>query len=356
MKGLILNELDSIMNSIVNVLGVGGSRNLTKLIKSNFEELEAVHYKIWQEKEQTSKVVDSQKLTDFEHELFKRMHNVQNPNKTFDKSQNFQRDYYESAFFNLSAVNNDRINLDIKLFNNPELKSINLGNELVHITSINDSEKLDWEDKDFKRINFAQDAKAPALMHDLMVVVQNPGIFKVEDLNNLNRQKVEFFENIPDPSDINFQNLETFVPPYKDKNLAVLAEKHRIKYVSSTSGIGGLLNHLFFKLTNFKMPHFYNLSEAYEKEPLRFMLYQRKPICISLKRHPEGYYSISGDKTFEHRNETILMGMGKYMEKLFTTDTQEFKKKYRISGGGSKMIPEAEKEKDFYTFMCKIYG
>jgi hypothetical protein len=33
-----------------------------------------------------------------------------------------------------------------------------------------------------------------------------------------------------------------------------------------------VLSHIYYCLSNFKSPHFNNLSEAYDREPLKFMI------------------------------------------------------------------------------------
>jgi len=40
----------------------------------------------------------------------------------------------------------------------------------------------------------------------------------------------------------------------------------------STSTVSAVLSHIYFAMSNFKSPHFSNLSEAYDREPLKFMI------------------------------------------------------------------------------------
>lgn len=40
----------------------------------------------------------------------------------------------------------------------------------------------------------------------------------------------------------------------------------------STSTITSMLNHIYYAISNYKSPHFSGLSEAYDHEPMKFML------------------------------------------------------------------------------------
>ena len=51
----------------------------------------------------------------------------------------------------------------------------------------------------------------------------------------------------------------------------------------STSTITSLMAHMYFAISNFKSPHFKNLSSEYDNEPLKFMLFQRKPNSVFLR-------------------------------------------------------------------------
>lgn len=40
----------------------------------------------------------------------------------------------------------------------------------------------------------------------------------------------------------------------------------------STSTVSSVLSHIYYMISNFKSPHFNNLSEAYDREALKFMI------------------------------------------------------------------------------------
>ena len=180
-----------------------------------------------------------------------------------------------------------------------------------HLDLHREKSYLDFDKHNFKKITLEQKAQPPNLVFNLDVCVKNPGIYSMEAIKELNDIKdIEFLEKLPKAEEIEFDNFEKYMAPFEDSNLKKMVKKMGYKYASSTSGISALLSHFFYKLTNFKSPHFYNLSEAYESEPLKFMMYQRKPTQIELKRE-DGIYTISKSKVFEALNEIVLLKMGK---------------------------------------------
>ena len=116
-------------------------------------------------------------------------------------------------------------------------------------------------------------------------------------------------------------------------------------------------------MSNFKSPHFNNLSEAYDNEPLKFMLTQRKPNTIFLRqrgRNKKGelMYAVDGDSGFVEASNVVLLKMGKYMEKMFTTDSKFFDDHYVLDLESHKpkveITPEMSSEfteEDYYRYM-----
>ena len=92
----------------------------------------------------------------------------------------------------------------------------------------------------------------------------------------------------------------------------------------STSTVSSVLSHIYYVLSNCKSPHFDNLSEAFDREPLKFMLSQRKPNTVFLTEVEKGRFSIDGDSGFIEASNIVLLKMGKYMEKMLTTPADYF--------------------------------
>jgi hypothetical protein len=237
-----------------------------------------------------------------------------------------------------------------------ELKKV-----FLNVDTYYDKKELKFEAHDFKRIQLPQKVKIPELSMNLIHVVQNPGIYTLQSVKRMNKSaSMDLIENLPTPEQISFENLDTYMRPYEDPNLKKMMKQYNYKYSSSTSGIGEALAHFFYKLTNFKSPHFYNLSEHYVNEPLKFMMFQRKPASISLHKIKDSLgtrYAISKNTIFDNKVEFILLKMGKYMEKIFTNSPEEFEKKYMKKDKNTlnKNLPSAEeillKEDDYFNFV-----
>lgn len=219
----------------------------------------------------------------------------------------------------------------------------------IYVDSNKGKKDLRYENKDFDKIEIDQKCKAPSLKSNLMQVVKNPGIYPLSSIEKMSNRELKFFKNLPTPEMIQLENLDTYMRPYEDPNLKKLMLTNNYKYCSSTSGIGETLAHFFYKLINFKSPHFYNLSEEYINAPLKYMMFQRKPANVILRKLENKKYAISKNSVFDSKIEIILMKMGKYMEKLFTNTEEEFEKKYlKNSLERSEIIL---KEDDYFKFV-----
>ena len=121
----------------------------------------------------------------------------------------------------------------------------------------------DWQDP----------SMIPTLQNGLDIILKNPGIFPVESINHYQQGKLgQFFTKLPQYSQINEACISPYYPPGQDSNLMRIAQEHQCRYIMSTSTISSVLSHVYYCLSNFKSPHFNNLSEAYDREPLKFMI------------------------------------------------------------------------------------
>jgi hypothetical protein len=112
----------------------------------------------------------------------------------------------------------------------------------------------------------------------------------------------------------------------------------------STSTISSVLSHIYYCMSNFKSPHFNNLSEAYDREPLKFMISQRKPNTVFLTKidKQKRIYSVDGDSGFIEPSNVVLLKMGKYMEKMLTTPKQFFEDHYVLDSRTNKPRKEMQ--------------
>lgn len=110
-------------------------------------------------------------------------------------------------------------------------------------------------------------------------------------------------------------------------------------------------------MSNFKSPHFAGLSECYDHEPLKYMISQRKPNTIFLRqiKTEDGrkLYAVDGDAGFTESSNEVLLKMGKYMEKMFTTDSDYFNYHYLLDPATNQPKPGAkvDTECDYYRYM-----
>jgi hypothetical protein len=81
-----------------------------------------------------------------------------------------------------------------------------------------------------------------------------------------------YFTRLPQYTEINENCIQPYTLPGNDKQLIRMAENYKCKYLMSTSTISSVLSHIYFCISNFKSPHFNNLSEPYDREPLKFMV------------------------------------------------------------------------------------
>lgn len=179
----------------------------------------------------------------------------------------------------------------------------------------------DWQDY-YKDI--------PTLANNLDVVIKNPGIFPTSELVKINPQLFSFFGKLPAYSQINEECIAPYFPPSQDQNLKRLTKKHGCKYLMSTSTVSSVLSHIYYAVSNHKSPHFSGLSQAYDNEPLKFMVSQRKPNTVFVTQIDEGgeVFSIDSDSGFMEPSNMVLLKMGKYMEKMMTTPHEEFNDYY----------------------------
>jgi hypothetical protein len=229
-------------------------------------------------------------------------------------------------------------------------KNIDNNNHLFVNNFFTNKKELIFNNLNFEQINVKQESKPPELSFNLNAVVTKPGIYKLDDLITAQKLKHEmrYLSNLPKPEEIDFANLDTYMNPFEDERLHKIVKEKNKLFCSSTSGISSTLSHFFYKLSNFKSPHFYGLSEEYLNESLKFMVFQRKPTVVKLTKHND-FYSISSSKIFEDKNEFILLKMGKYMEKLLTSNDESFQKKYMKRNENNKV--EINQEEDYFNFV-----
>lgn len=121
----------------------------------------------------------------------------------------------------------------------------------------------------------------------------------------------------------------------------------------STSTITSVMAHLYFAMSNYKSPHFTNLSPPYDTEPLKFMVTQRKPNTVFLRMidSQSKLYAVDGDKGFESEpSNIVLLKMGKYMEKMVQNEADDFRGRYLIDPETGKSRKPPIDDVDYFKF------
>ena len=87
------------------------------------------------------------------------------------------------------------------------------------------------------------------------------------------------------------------------------------------------MSHIYYAMSNYKSPHFNGLTQSYDSEPMKYMVSQRKPNTVFLRqirKDGKSVYAVDGDSGFTEQSNLVLLKMGKYMEKMFTTEADFF--------------------------------
>ena len=294
-----------------------------------------------------------------------------------------------SQINSLMEMNSSRVNPDLAEFNenmeilklsrryerasilemsNPrsiEIEKIELKGFTWHKNNDFFSKMLDLDPARHRVVNndWQEETMIPKLKNKLDILSRCPGIYPTEAIAQYNPKKLTpFFAKLPQYSQINEQCIAPYFPPGSDVNLRRLASKHQAKYMMSTSTITSLLSQVYYTISNFKSPHFSGLSKAYDNEPLKFMVSQRKPNTVFLRQlkteDKRELYAIDGDAGFGEASNTVLLKMGKYMEKMFTTDSDFFNDYFVLDLNTNKpridMTPEMMddlREEDYFRYM-----
>lgn len=83
---------------------------------------------------------------------------------------------------------------------------------------------------------------------------------------------------------------------------------------------------MYFLFSGFKTPNFSLLSEDYNNQPQKYMISQRKPITNIIRKvdAEKGIYAFDSDPGLFRNKETVLMGLGKVMERQFCMTQKDF--------------------------------
>jgi hypothetical protein len=271
----------------------------------------------------------------------------------------------------IDAYRKVRPKVDLK-----NIKQISRGQyvPLDHIAILEDSKRLFWDeegkwntavggllgadDVNVERVEPLREMRVAQLAHGLDRVLFNPGLHWLRDV----RTGIYNFEpRLRDIYDVDLFDYSA-LPPYrtssKDPELAELVLKLSKKYSGSTSSMTGLLSHIYFLLSAWKQPDLSGYSSGFAALPKSYSYGAKLPASIVLQRFEEEYqgknvvrYAIDADKGKDGAGDTsnyVLMQLGKSVEKLLTSNMEEYEKHLRVNS--HTLSPEAKEKPEAYHY------
>ncbi|KAK5820797.1 mitochondrial protein Pet127-domain-containing protein, partial [Linnemannia elongata] len=181
--------------------------------------------------------------------------------------------------------------------------------------------------------------KVAVLEHGLDRVLFNPGVHWLQDPRSSVFNFDPYLRSICQPKDFDYNALPAYKTSSMDPALLNMARSHHGKYMGSTSSMTSILSQYYFLISGWKPLKTTHLSEAFTAQPKGFTRLSRAPTTIELVHKGDGYYAIDADKTFD--SSTVLMQLGKSMEKMLTSTPQEFS---RFTKANSWMVTPEERD------------
>ncbi|KAK6349712.1 hypothetical protein TWF696_005991 [Orbilia brochopaga] len=196
-------------------------------------------------------------------------------------------------------------------------------------------------------IDMDQDVELRPLMHGLDRVLFNPGVTFLRDPRSRVYNFDPYLGSIMPVDEFDFDALSGYITSSKDTTLIDLARESGKKYVGSTSSMTSILSHLHYLLSRWRPLNLSMLSKGFETESSNFTRMSRLPVSVILQ-YRDGVYAIDQDKETDTL-ETILLFLGRSMEKMLTLPPEVFQKYHKSQ---SHEIPEEVKnarERYHYT-------
>ncbi|KAF3925927.1 hypothetical protein ABW20_dc0105790 [Dactylellina cionopaga] len=180
-----------------------------------------------------------------------------------------------------------------------------------------------------------QDVELRPLSHGLDRVLFNPGVTFLRDPRSKVYNFDPYLDTIMPVDEFDFNALGDYITSSKDTTLIDLAKGSGKKYVGSTSSMTSILSHLHYLLSRWRPLTLSMLSKGFVTESENFTKLSRLPVSVIL-RWKDGVYAIDQDKEVDGL-ETILLFLGRSMEKMLTMPPEVFQKYHKSA---SHEIPE----------------
>lgn len=193
-----------------------------------------------------------------------------------------------------------------------------------------------------------QQPPVPGLAYGLDRALFNPGVYHLRDPRSRVYNFDPYLATIMPVNEFDFNALKEYITSSRDTALIDTAKELKKKYTGSTSSMTAVLSHFHYLLSQWREPNVQNLSKSFPASPLSFSGVQRAPAAIFL-RYKDGVYAIDADKHYDA--PTVLMMLGKSMEKLLTLPKEAYEKYHKSRSNEITADERDEKESFHYTTM-----
>ncbi|KAG9245239.1 mitochondrial protein Pet127-domain-containing protein [Calycina marina] len=208
-----------------------------------------------------------------------------------------------------------------------------------------DIKELAPEDLALTPVDQYDQEPVPAVVAGLDRVLFNRGVVDLKDPRTRVYNFDPYLEKITPVSEFNFNALKEYKTSSRDTTLIQLTKDQGKKYTGSTSSMSSALAHFHFLLSQWRPITTTMLSRGFPVEFNTFTTLQRGPAAVFL-RWRDGAYAIDADKQYD--SSTILMMLGKSMEKLLTLPKHEYEK-YLMSNA-DELPEEARHEPETFHY------
>lgn len=216
------------------------------------------------------------------------------------------------------------------------------------------AQRLNASGLTIQAVTTVEKPQVPTLAHDLARVLFNPGVYHLQDPRSGVYNFDPSLQRLLPVTEFNFDALNPYVTSSEDQKLRKLALENKKRYMGSSSSMNGILTHLHYLLSQFRELNTSTLSRAFYDQPTSFTSLQKCPSALFL-RFKDGIYAIDADKEFD--SATLLMELGKSMEKLLTLPKErfeEYRRDRRAEAQGQKTKVLAEPEAFHYCVQGDI--
>ncbi|RMZ78676.1 hypothetical protein DV738_g3761, partial [Chaetothyriales sp. CBS 135597] len=216
----------------------------------------------------------------------------------------------------------------------------------------NSFQPLKDDDQPLTPLNMG-DIQVPRLSFDLSRVLFNPGVYQLQDPRSRVYNFDPYLEKIMPVTEFNFEALNKYITSSQDNALRDLAVQRQKSYIGSSSSMTSTLAHFHFLLSAWRPLDVSNLSRGFKIESDNFTRFQRAPTAAFL-RYQDGVYAMDADKEFDEA--TILLSLGRSMEKLLTLEKSDYEKLRRsnaIDSGEFDLSPEQYHYSELGSFIMR---